>query len=292
MRKEMKTKLNVMPMDMAFKELEELGWEILPCDTPVPYYDNPVSCGSPAEIGDELAETMMFPGGLMPYEGAFFTRIKGDSMKDAELEQGDLVLVDCETTPHDNDVVLAKIDGESLIKGYFEDNDGEIWLIPQNEDYEAISLSEKSLAIIVGVISRVLKKSPRITSRSAMKYIQKKKAKMAPKVEVTPEQVSETIRRISSEVKAGRQWYAVFRPLVDVSFFSAKSYDAFVDMVRKEVPLHEHLPKRLELQRMAVGCFTKPVRNWREDNAPVQGTRFYKYKAIALQTFDLLGVEM
>jgi hypothetical protein len=125
-----------------------------------------------------------------------------------------------------------------------------------------------------------------------MEIVNKTKLKLHMPQKVTRQQVEAMIGGLAKQIKAGRQWYAVFRPLVDVTFLTAKDYDEFVGMVQKVVPDHEHLPKRLELQRMAVGSFTKPVKNWREDNAPVRGTRFYNYKAIAMHTFDVLGVKM
>lgn len=276
----------------AFALLEEQGWNPMPCDTPVPFYDVPVPCGYPTEIGEAMGDYGMLPGELLMAMDGFLTRAKGDSMTGAGIFDGDIVLVDKNAKVYDSDIVVAIVDGECVIKSYCTDDDGQTWLAPQNEDYDAIPLEEGQSLYICGVVTDVMRKSPRVSHRKCMEIVNKTKLKLHMPKKVTRQQVESMIGGLAKQIKAGRQWYAVFRPLVDVTFLTAKDYDEFVGMVRKVVPEHEHLPKRLELQRMAVGSFTKPVKKWREDNAPVRGTRFYNYKAIAMHTFDVLGVKM
>lgn len=276
----------------AFELLEEQGWNPMPCDTPVPFYDVPVPCGYPMEVGEAMGDYGMLPGELLMAMDGFLTRAKGDSMTGAGIFDGDIVLVDKNAKVYDSDIVVAIVDGECVIKSYCTDDDGQTWLAPQNEDYDAIPLEEGQSLYICGVVTDVMRKSPRVSHRKCMEIVNKTKRKLHMPKKVTRQQVEAMIGGLAKQIKAGRQWYAVFRPLVDVTFLTAKDYDEFVGMVRKVVPDHEHLPKRLELQRMAVGSFTKPVKKWREDNAPVRGTRFYNYKAIAMHTFDVLGVKM
>lgn len=276
----------------AFELLEEQGWNPMPCDTPVPFYDVPVPCGYPMEVGEAMGDYGMLPGELLMAMDGFLTRAKGDSMTGAGIFDGDIVLVDKNAKVYDSDIVVAIVDGECVIKSYCTDDDGQTWLAPQNEDYDAIPLEEGQSLYICGVVTDVMRKSPRVSHRKCMEIVNKTKRKLHMPKKVTRQQVEAMIGGLAKQIKAGRQWYAVFRPLVDVTFLTAKDYDEFVGMVQKVVPEHEHLPKRLELQRMAVGSFTKPVKNWREDNAPVRGTRFYNYKAIAMHTFDVLGVKM
>ncbi len=276
----------------AFELLEEQGWNPMPCDTPVPFYDVPVPCSYPPEVGEAMGDYGMLPGELLMAMDGFLTRAKGDSMTGAGIFDGDIVLVDKNAKVYDSDIVVAIVDGECVIKSYCTDDDGQTWLAPQNEDYDAIPLEEGQSLYICGVVTDVMRKSPRVSHRKCMEIVNKTKRKLHMPKKVTRQQVESMIGGLAKQIKAGRQWYAVFRPLVDVTFLTAKDYDEFVGMVRKVVPEHEHLPKRLELQRMAVGSFTKPVKKWREDNAPVRGTRFYNYKAIAMHTFDVLGVKM
>ena len=75
-------------------------------------------------------------------------------------------------------------------------------------------------------------------------------------------------------VELGRQWYAVCRVLEDVNVVPEGDFEGFCQRVRAEVPAHNSLPTRIELQRMAVQSFKKPVSMWNELNAPVQDCPF------------------
>jgi hypothetical protein len=67
-----------------------------------------------------------------------------------------------------------------------------------------------------------------------------------------------------------------------------EAFATFCDLVKAEVPEHPHLPTRIEMQRMAVQSFGKPVAMWNELNAPVQGKRFGDYVQIAERMQELL----
>ncbi len=107
--------------------------------------------------------------------------------------------------------------------------------------------------------------------------------------EIGEYQVARAIREVAPMVTVGRQWYAVFRALADLYVVKESDYDEFCVMVKEEVPKHPHLPTRLEMQRMAVFSFAKPVIFWTEKDAPVKGKRFDAYKKIAQKTKELLG---
>jgi len=69
--------------------------------------------------------------------GSFFLRIKGDSMKNAGMLQGDLVLVRPQSSADNGDVVVALVDGEATVKRFFREK-GTIRLQPENEHLEPI----------------------------------------------------------------------------------------------------------------------------------------------------------
>jgi hypothetical protein len=60
-------------------------------------------------------------------------------------------------------------------------------------------------------------------------------------------------------------------------------------MVAEEVPNHQHLPNRVEMQRLAVQSFAKPTSRWKNNDAPVTGKRFVNYMLIVEKTKELLG---
>ena len=270
-----------------FKQLEEQGWNPLLCDTPVPYYDNPVACGKPIDVGDVQERKTMWPQQFLSMQPEFVVTVKGDSMKDANLIEGDSVKIETNAHVHDSDVVMVCIDNDYTLKAYCEDEDGVPWLVPQNDDYEAFSLTERDNAWIVGKVTEVIKAAPRVPVRACMKYI--KKAKMKQPAALTRGQVEEAILDVSSMVKNGRQWYAVFRPLVDKKYLGKAEYETFCDLVASVVPQHEHLPDAGQMQRLAVQSFAKPVVLWDEADAPVKGKPFKDYKRIAERMLELLA---
>ena len=269
-----------------FEKLEQQGWKPMLCDTPVPFYDNEVACGVPNGVGDVVKETMMIPREFLSMQSEFYVKAKGDSMKDADILNGDLLQVVTTGNVSDGDIVLVYLDDDFTVKTYCEDDEGHPWLVPQNEAYDPIRMEDYENVWIVGVVTQVTKRAPRISYRTCMKIINKAK-KQQPK-DIKPEQVAKVIQQVASMVEVGRQWYVVCRVLMDNGVVDEGDYDAFCERVKAEVPEHSHLPVRDEIVRMAVQSFKKPVAMWNELNAPVQGKRYKDYVKIAQKMQDLI----
>ena len=71
--------------------------------------------------------------------GTFFLRVKGDSMIEAGILEGDLALVQPQTTAENRDIVVAMVNGETTLKRFFRDK-GKIRLQPENRNMEPILL--------------------------------------------------------------------------------------------------------------------------------------------------------
>ena len=278
----------IKDFEKLLDSLEEAGWHPMVCDTPVPYYDNEVVCGKPNGVGDVVREMRMLPKELLAMQPEFMVKAKGDSMKDANIMEGDLLQVVTDVQASDGDIVMAWLDGEYTIKSYCEDEEGHPWLVPQNENYDPICLDDYSDVMMVGVVKRVTKCAPRVPYRSCMKLINKAKREKARQRDITEVQVSRAIKEVAPMVEVGRQWYAVCRVLEDVRVLAEDDFEGFCQRVRAEVPEHASLPTRIELQRMAIQSFRKPVALWNELNAPVQGKRFKDYVKIAERMQELL----
>jgi len=269
--------------------LEEQGWEPQLCDTPVPFYDSAVVCGEPMGVGDIVEGTKMMPKQFLSMQPEFMVTVKGDSMKDANIVEGDTVKVEAGVNIHDGDIVLAMIEGEFTLKCFCEDEDGTPWLVPQNPAYKPFPLKERQDVWILGKVNRVIKQAPRVNYRSCMKLIKAAKESKTEPAGTSPLLVSKTIREIAPSITVARQWYAVYRVMADLNIVREDDFDTFIGMVKAEVPRHTNLPQRAEMQRMAVDSFSKPLALWRPDKAPVQGKRYNDYLAIAQKTKELLG---
>ena len=275
-------------LKVLFQELEKQNLRPMLCDTEIPKYDASVPCGNPCTCYEENMDMALFPKELMSLHPEFMVSVKGDSMKDVDILTGDVVKVVADATLYDCDIVLAYIDGEYTLKAYCEDEDGRKWLVPQNEAYSPILLDEKQNVRIYGKVAQVVKRAPRVSYKQCMKAIRKVQGARCEEQVPTQEKVSRAIREIAPKVTFGRLWYAVYRAMADAKVTKEGDYGAFCSMIREVVPDHAHLPTRIELQRLGVLSFSKPVVLWDAGNAPVQGKRFCDYKIIAEEMKGLL----
>ena len=87
-------------------------------------------------------------------ETTFYARIEGDSMQDAGIFSGDLVVIDRSLQASDGDYVAAYIDGEFTVKEFRLDPSGKCaWLIPHNDKYHKIRVDDENAFVIWGVIT-------------------------------------------------------------------------------------------------------------------------------------------
>lgn len=82
--------------------------------------------------------------------------VSGDSMIDAQINEGDLLLVDTAMKPENDHIVIANVDGELFVKKYCKKN-GKIKLISENPKYAPIEVSEYSYFEIYGVVRDIIK---------------------------------------------------------------------------------------------------------------------------------------
>ena len=261
--------------------MEEQGWQPMPCDTPVPVYDVPASCGLPTPVGNETNDVTMLPKDFVNSMDAFVIRAKGDSMIGANIIDGDFALVDKTAQVYDSDIVVALIDGECVLKCYCTDDEGQTWLAPRNDAYDAIPVREGQDLFIFGVVTEVWRKSPRVTHRECIDVVNRTKRRARKPKEVCLSEVQAAIRNIAPKVAYGRQWFAVYRVLADRKLVGKGCFEAFCRLVAEAVPEHPKLPTAKELGRMNVYCFAKPLGQWSADNAPVTGSRYSEYEQIA-----------
>ena len=150
-------KVSELDFDQLLELLEKDGRRPMVCDTPIPFYDNIVKCGSPTGVGDIVREVKMVPHTTLSMLQEFFVIAGGDSMEGVCIEDGDILRVKAQPTANDGDVVLAMFDGDSTVKTYCEDEKGQPWLVPQNPKYKAFPMSDADDACIVGVVTEIIK---------------------------------------------------------------------------------------------------------------------------------------
>ena len=262
------------------------------CDTPVPYYDMGISCGLPNEFGDIPPEMVMAPSELVKGREVFYIHAEGDSMEGVQIYDGDLLMMESTRRLHCHDIIYAVVDGQHLLKTYYVDEEGRHWLVPANEKYDPILLTEDMDVRIAGKLLWHMRQ-PHDTTRnirqSIMRYLEKQRAQEEPEShELSYDEVVEALKKVAPQVKVGRSWLGACRVLMDRGFIRKDRYDKFCELVRSILPHHPHLPNEAELQRMAVDCFSKPFAMWKDETAPVHGKRFLAYYEIGESLIEKL----
>ena len=280
-------------LEKLIEVLSDAGWDPMICDTDIPIGDNPVFAGEPRETGNEPVEYIKFPKALLSCNPEMMVRVNGDSMVDAEVNDGDYVKMQVNQTARSGDIVVVVIGHKVTLKVYYEDEDGNHWLVPQNKErrdtYKPILLDGRCEDVIIcGIVSEVFRQLPRVSTRNVMNELRAAKKALEVSVEIPETRISSTIKTLARRIKIARMWYAVFRKMADRMIYKEDDYESFCERVELEVPHHEHLPSVEEMQRMAVGSFAKSVNKWDESNAPVTGNRFKAYKRLAEETDALL----
>ena len=126
----------------------------------LPFADGGIKAGFPSPAQDYLTDAIDLNRDIIKHkESTFYARVSGDSMKDAGIGDGDIVVVDKALDAKDGDFVVAFIDGDFTIKQFKMDQSGEFgWLVPYNSDYSPIRVTADNDFQIWGVITFTIKK--------------------------------------------------------------------------------------------------------------------------------------
>lgn len=127
-------------------------------DLEMPFFDIGVRAGFPVPLdNDQRAETINLLGMMCPNpESCYMVRVEGDSMIDANIHDGDVIIVDkSQRNPSEHQVAVCEYEGEYTIK-YFKKRGNEGWLIPANPDYPEIHIQEGDRFSIWGVVTYVI----------------------------------------------------------------------------------------------------------------------------------------
>jgi DNA polymerase V len=123
---------------------------------PLPLAVAVVSAGFPSPADDYLEGSLDLNQYLIKHPAAtFFVRVAGDSMIDAGIHDGDLLLVDRSLEPAAGRVVIAVINGELLVKRVSLRRDG-LYLLPENNDYCPIRVEREMDFELWGVVTHVI----------------------------------------------------------------------------------------------------------------------------------------
>ncbi|MCT2585535.1 transcriptional repressor LexA [Actinophytocola gossypii] len=112
-----------------------------------------IAAGVPIAAEEHVDDLLTLPRGITGRGTVFGLRVRGDSMVDAAICDGDIVVVRQQHEAHSGQIVAAMIDGEATVKVYRRRN-GHVFLEPRNPAYDVIDGDE---AVVLGVVASVLR---------------------------------------------------------------------------------------------------------------------------------------
>jgi len=122
------------------------------------YFDTGISAGFPSPAVDFKQERLSLDNELIKNkEATFFARVSGQSMIDAGLSDNDLLVIDRSLSPANNKIAVCFLDGEFTVKRLKVEKD-EVWLQPENKNYQPIKITEENDFVIWGIVTNVIKK--------------------------------------------------------------------------------------------------------------------------------------
>ena len=123
----------------------------------VPFLGN-ITAGEPLLAAVEVDQTYTLPSDFFRYDDkSFLLKVKGSSMIDIGILDGDMVLINAQNTANDGDIIVAQIDNEEVtLKRFFKEKD-HIRLHPENSFMSDIIVEPDRQFRILGVISGLLR---------------------------------------------------------------------------------------------------------------------------------------
>ncbi|MDF2927987.1 transcriptional repressor LexA [Anaerospora sp.] len=133
----------------AIDVLDEAPWRQKRL-TPIPLIGK-VTAGQPILAIENIEETYPLPTELVGEEETFMLTVQGDSMMNAGILDGDLIIVRVQRSANNGDIIVAMIDDEATVKRFYKEHD-RIRLQPENPAYDPIfSRDVTILGKVIGV---------------------------------------------------------------------------------------------------------------------------------------------
>lgn len=126
-------------------------------DVSLPMVEGGISAGFPSPADDFLDISIDLNKELIKNPSStFFGRVKGDSMINAGLSDGDLLVIDKSLEPINHKVAVCFIDGEFTVKRIKIEKE-KIWLVAENDKYKPIEVTKENDFLIWGIVTNVIK---------------------------------------------------------------------------------------------------------------------------------------
>ena len=125
----------------------------------IPMFSDAVQAGFPSPAEDHMDMDLNLNDYLVENPSATFcVKAIGESMKDAGIQSGDIMIVDKSLEPKNRSIILAVINGEFTVKRV-NINDNELYLIPENSSFSPIKITQEMDFHVWGIVTYIIHKA-------------------------------------------------------------------------------------------------------------------------------------
>ena len=123
----------------------------------LPFISSGIKAGFPSPAADFDESKISLDNVLVRNrEATFYAKASGTSMIGAGIDDGDILVIDRSIEPQNNKVAVCYIDGEFTVKRIKVEKDC-VYLMPENEAFQPIKVTDENLLIIWGMVTYVIK---------------------------------------------------------------------------------------------------------------------------------------
>jgi DNA polymerase V len=131
----------------------------LSTELPLPFAETGVAAGFPSPADDFMELSLDLNKSLVQHPAAtFYARVKGTSMTDAGIEDGDILVIDKSLDPKDGDIAVCFLDGEFTVKR-IACREEALFLVPANDEFRPIRITEENDFLVWGVVTYIIHKA-------------------------------------------------------------------------------------------------------------------------------------
>lgn len=125
--------------------------------TEFPFIESGIKAGFPSPAADFDGTKISLDAMLIKNkEATFYARASGNSMTGAGIDDGDILVIDRSLEPLNNKIAVCFIDGDFTVKRIKIEKDC-VYLVPENNDYQPIKVTEENQLLIWGIVTFVVK---------------------------------------------------------------------------------------------------------------------------------------
>jgi len=125
----------------------------------IPLVSSPIEAGFPSPADDFIEASLDLNDLLIARpEATFFVRVQGQSMRDANIHPGDVLIVDRNLTPQNNSIIIAIVNGEFTVKRLRTEKD-KTFLVPAHAQYPSIEIQKEWDFAVWGVVTYIIHKA-------------------------------------------------------------------------------------------------------------------------------------